>query len=93
VGSEIWWLAVVAAVNAVLGVAVYLRWLRAILSAPEAPQAGADGIGAGATGGSLAVRVRVLHAHPATLTAVGFAAVALVLTSVNPQLILGLLGS
>jgi NADH-quinone oxidoreductase subunit N len=87
VGSELWLLAVVAAANAVLGVAVYLRWLRAVLSAPDAaPQAGADA-------GALAVRVRVLRAHPATLTAVGFAAVALVLTSLNPQLILGLLGS
>ena len=32
-------------------------------------------------------------AHPATLVAVGLAAVALVVTSMNPQLILGLLGS
>jgi NADH-quinone oxidoreductase subunit N len=86
VGSELWLLAVVAAVNAVLGVAVYLRWLRAALTAPDAlPQAGPDGVPA--------VRVRVLRAHPATLVAVGFAAIVLVVTSVNPQLILGLLGS
>jgi len=31
--------------------------------------------------------------HPATLVAVGFAAVSLVLTSLSPQLILGLMGS
>ena len=86
VGSELWLLAVVAAVNAVLGVAVYLRWLRAALASPDVlPQAGPDGVPA--------VRAQVLRAHPATLVAVGFAAVALVVTSVNPQLILGLLGS
>ena len=86
VGSELWLLAVVAAVNAVLGVAVYLRWLRAALTAPDAlPQPRPDGVPA--------VRVRVLRAHPATLVAVGFAAIVLVVTSVNPQLILGLLGS
>ena len=37
--AEGWvWLAVVAAVNAVIGVAVYLRWLRAVITAP------ADGV-------------------------------------------------
>ena len=86
VASELWLLAVVAAVNAVLGVAVYLRWLRAVLASPDAPpDAGSDG--------AVPVAARTLRAHPATLVAVGFAAVALVLTSVSPQLILGLLGS
>jgi NADH-quinone oxidoreductase subunit N len=86
VASELWLLAVVAAVNAVLGVAVYLRWLRAVLASPDAPpDAG--------SGGAVPVAARTLRAHPATLVAVGFAAVALVLTSVSPQLILGLLGS
>ena len=95
VASELWLLAVVAAVNAVLGVAVYLRWLLAVLATPDAPDgvsAGPDGVSAGPAGVS-PVAVRVVRAHPATLVAVGFAAVALVLTSLSPQLILGLLGS
>ncbi len=86
VASELWLLAVIAAVNSVLGVAVYLRWLRAVMASPEAqPDAG--------PAGAVPVATRALRAHPATLVAVGFAAVALVLTSVNPQLVLGLLGS
>jgi NADH-quinone oxidoreductase subunit N len=96
VASELWLLAVVAAVNAVLGVAVYLRWLLAVLAAPDAEQvgdsAGPAGVSAGPAGAAPVV-VRVVRAHPATLVAVGFAAVALVLTSLSPQLILGLLGS
>ncbi len=82
VGSELWLLAVIAAANAVLGVAVYVRWLRAILATPEQ---GVDG--------TVPVSHRVLRVHPATLVAVGFAAVSLVLTSLSPQLILGLMGS
>jgi NADH-quinone oxidoreductase subunit N len=82
VGSELWLLAVIAAANAVLGVAVYVRWLRAILATPEQ---GVDG--------AVPVSRRVLRVHPATLVAVGFAAVSLVLTSLSPQLILGLMGS
>jgi NADH-quinone oxidoreductase subunit N len=81
VTSQLWLLAVVAVVNAVLGVAVYLRWLRAALAPPDPV---ADG------GAPVAAAVRV---HPATLVAVGFAAVALVVTSLSPQLVLGLFGS
>jgi NADH-quinone oxidoreductase subunit N len=84
VASELWLLAVVAAANAVLGVAVYLRWLRAVLASPDAPPDKAPD-------GAAAVAARAVRAHPATLVAVGFAAVALVVTSVGPQLILGLL--
>jgi len=82
VASELWLLAVVAAFNAVLGVAVYLRWLRAALAPADAGSQGAAPVAA-----------TTVRAHPATLVAVGFAAVALVLTSLSPQLILGLLGS
>src|SRR5665811_969335 len=82
VGSELWLLAVIAAANAVLGVAVYVRWLRALLATPdERPDGAAAGAGRG------------VKAHPATLVAVGFAAVSLVLTSISPQLILGMMGS
>jgi len=82
VASELWLLAVVAAFNAVLGVAVYVRWLRAVLAPPDA-----------APDGPAPEAARAVRVHPATLVAVGFAAVALVLTSLSPQLILGLLGS
>ncbi len=82
VGSALWLLAVIAAANAVLGVAVYVRWLRALLAPPER---GVDG--------AAAVVARAVRVHPATLVAVGFAAVSLVLTSLSPQLILGLMGS
>jgi NADH-quinone oxidoreductase subunit N len=89
VSSELWLLAVVAAVNAVLGVAVYTRWLRAALAAPDSP----DASGVVATGGAVPAAAGALRVHPATLVAVGSAAVALVVTSVWPQLVLGLLGS
>ncbi len=82
VASELWLLAVIAAANAVLGVAVYVRWLRAILASPDA---GPDG--------AAVVPAPARQAHPATLVAVGLTGVALVLTSLSPQLILGLLGS
>jgi NADH-quinone oxidoreductase subunit N len=92
VSSELWLLAVVAAVNAVLGVAVYTRWLRAALAAPASPASpGASGVAA--TGGAVPAAAGALRAHPATLVAVGSTAVALVATSVWPQLVLGLLGS
>lgn len=82
VASELWLLAVIAAVNAVLGVAVYLRWLRVVMATAEPePDLTAP------------VAAPAPSAHPATLVAVGLAAVALVVTSMNPQLILGLLGS
>lgn len=82
VASDLWLLAVIAAVNAVLGVAVYLRWLRVVMATAE-PE----------TDKTAPVAAPAASAHPATLVAVGLAAVALVVTSVNPQLILGLLGS
>jgi len=82
VASELWLLAVIAAVNAVLGVAVYLRWLRVVMATREAE-----------TDVAAPVPAPALSAHPATLVAVGLAAVALVVTSMNPQLVLGLLGS
>src|SRR5450631_3334566 len=90
VTSELWLLAVVAAVNAVLGVAVYLRWLRAVLASPdsEAKASARQVPDGGASVAALSVRV-----HPATLVAVGFSAIALVVTSLSPQLILGLFGS
>jgi NADH-quinone oxidoreductase subunit N len=89
VASELWLLAVIAAANAVLGVAVYLRWLlkvistsdvSALVSSPTTPA------------GAAALAAPVVRAHPATLVAVGVTAVALVMTSLSPELLVGLLG-
>ena len=89
VTSELWWLAVIAAVNAVLGVAVYLRWLLIVISTPDASvQAPAPKV----PDGTSPVAVQAVRAHPATLVAVGFTVVALVVTSLNPQMLVGLLG-
>ena len=89
VTSELWLLAIVAAVNAVLGVAVYLRWLLIVVSTPDASAQAAP---LAVPGGAGPVAVPAVRVHPATLVAVGLSAVALVLTSLNPQLLLGLLG-
>jgi NADH-quinone oxidoreductase subunit N len=103
VTSELWLLAVIAAVNAVLGVAVYLRWLLKVISPAEAapqassseaasPQASAEAQQPSG-GGTAPALVQAVRAHPATLVAVGLTGVSLVLTSLSPQIILGLLGS
>jgi NADH-quinone oxidoreductase subunit N len=90
VSSELWLLAVIAAVNAVLGVAVYLRWLLTVVSSSDAQvQASAPAV---SESGSVAV-AQAVRVHPATLVAVGSTAVLLVLTSLSPQMLLGLLGS
>ena len=81
--AEGWvWLAVVAAVNAVLGVAVYLRWVRAVITAP----AGATGTSRG--GRSLAAPRR----PPAVVVGLVLASTVLVVVSVQPDLLLRLLG-
>lgn len=73
VSDELWWLAIVAAINAMLGVAVYLRWLLALMGQPS-PDAVAD-------------KPHRLHT---ALVALG--AFALVVTSLGPELLLGLAG-
>jgi NADH-quinone oxidoreductase subunit N len=81
--AEGWvWLAVVAAVNAVIGVAVYLRWVRAVITAP----AGATGTSRG--GRSLAAPRR----RPAVVAGLVLASAVLVVVSVQPDLLLRLLG-
>jgi NADH-quinone oxidoreductase subunit N len=69
-----WVLALVAVLNAVLGIAVYLRWFAVLLRSPD-------------TGPDAAVVRRV--PRPA-LAALVLAGLALVATSVQPQLVLGL---
>jgi NADH-quinone oxidoreductase subunit N len=89
VTSELWFLAVIAAVNALLGVAVYLRWLINIISTPDLS---GQTLAPAVPDGVVPVAVHAVRVHPATLVAVGFAVVALVLTSLSPQMLMGLLG-
>jgi len=83
--AEGWvWLAVVAAVNAVLGVAVYLRWLRAVITerVPEAgPTAGGEDHAVAATTGR----------RPVVVAGLVLASAVLVVVSVQPDLLLRLL--
>lgn len=98
--SEGWiWLAVIAAANAVLGVAVYTRWLRPVITTgtPEgvlAPsldevRAGEAPAAAPPTG---VVRVHRPLDRIALMVALVIASVVLVAVSVQPDLLLGLLG-
>ncbi len=95
--AEGWlWLAVIAAVNAVLGVAVYLRWLRGVITAPADPATAAatevtDGAEAGAAGSTDSHDRDVLRRRMAAIALVVAAAV-LVAVSVQPDLLLRLLG-
>jgi NADH-quinone oxidoreductase subunit N len=74
--AEGWvWLAVVAAVNAVIGVAVYLRWLRPVITA----DASAAVSGAGTR-------------RPVMVAGLVMSAAVLVVVSVQPDLLLRLLG-
>jgi NADH-quinone oxidoreductase subunit N len=87
--AEGWWVVgVLAAANAVLGVAVYLRWVRVLLQpAPEAVQQAMEQGGTGTV--TTVTRVRT---HPSHLVALGLGSLVLVLGSVQPELLLGLLG-
>jgi len=89
--AEGWWVvAVLAAANAVLGVAVYLRWVRVLLlPADQATSALGTTDGTGPTRTTTLARVRT---HPSYLVALGVGSAVLVLGSVQPELLLGLLG-
>jgi NADH-quinone oxidoreductase subunit N len=101
--AEGWvWLAVIAAVNAVIGVAVYLRWLRAVITGPEvsrAPEASepsassghsetAADTGASQPGAGVVPVVR----RPVVVAGLVVSAAVLVVVSVQPDLLLRLLG-
>ena len=90
--AEGWvWLAVIAAVNAVIGVAVYLRWLRGVITAPDPSEAAPAGAAAPAVvpadeAGPRAEKRRV------AIAGLVVAAAVLVVVSVQPDLVLRLLG-
>ncbi|HEY6742263.1 MAG TPA: proton-conducting transporter membrane subunit [Lapillicoccus sp.] len=89
--AEGWWVvAVLAAANAVLGVAVYLRWVRVLLQPADQATSSAGSPGRTARAGT-PMRTRV-RAHPSHLVALGVGSAVLVLGSVQPELLLGLLG-
>jgi NADH-quinone oxidoreductase subunit N len=78
VAEGLWVLALFAVANAVLGVAVYLRWFAVLFQEPEP----AAPVGPAATGPPRAPR--------GPLAALALSGTALVLVSVAPQLLLGL---
>jgi NADH-quinone oxidoreductase subunit N len=83
--AEGWvWLAVIAAVNAVIGVAVYLRWLRGVITAPDRVTPAAGDGGTRTERGTERRRVIV--------AALVLSAAVLVVVSVQPDLLLRLLG-
>ncbi|MGN6754268.1 MAG: NADH-quinone oxidoreductase subunit N [Intrasporangium sp.] len=79
------WLAVIAAGNAVLGVAVYLRWLRPVVNPSEAE--------AVAAGEGIAPDVVRSGRRVALTVALVASALVLLVVSVQPQFLLGLFGS
>jgi NADH-quinone oxidoreductase subunit N len=76
VGEGQWVLALVAVANAVLGIAVYLRWFGVLLRDPE----------------DVTARSWISGVPRPLLAALVLSGVALVATSLMPQLLLGLLG-
>ncbi|NUR16894.1 MAG: NADH/ubiquinone/plastoquinone [Dermatophilaceae bacterium] len=90
--AEGWvWLAVIAAVNAVIGVAVYLRWLRAVITEREVSATGDDADAEGTTGGTAGRTVRAAR-RPVVVAGLALSAAVLVVVSVQPDLLLRLLG-
>lgn len=83
---RLWVLAVIAAFNAMLGVAVYLRWI-AIMLTPSKARADADG-----NGPDLAGHLEMDAVHPVHLVVLGASTIALVACSVLPQAVFGLFG-
>ena len=77
VGVQLWPLAIVAVVAAVLGIAVYVRWVAVLFAGPE-PEAGGE---------TLVVR----SAGVGNLAVLGIGTLVLVAMSILPQLLLGLL--
>lgn len=79
------WLTIIAAANAVLGVAVYLRWLRPVVNPSQAEDV--------ATAVEVAADTGRVGRRRAITIALVASALVLIAVSVQPQLLLGLLGS
>jgi NADH-quinone oxidoreductase subunit N len=99
--AEGWvWLAAIAAANAVLGVAVYLRWLRPVVSSPDtsgalaaAEASGAsDGPGASSASGAPGSASGPRRGGGVAVAGLVLAAAVLVVVSVQPDVLLRLLG-
>ena len=90
VGDEQWLLALVAVANAVLGIAVYLRWFAVLLRDP-APSSATGAAAEDADEGPLEEFLGGPVPRPA-LAALLLSGAVLVAASVLPQLVLGLLG-
>ena len=83
--AEGWlWLAAIAAANAVLGVAVYLRWIRPVVSTPEGE--------AGPAAGPRPARPARRGGRRVAVAGLAFAAAVLVVVSVQPDVLLRMLG-
>ncbi len=80
VAAGLWPLALVAVANAVVGIAVYLRWFALLVQPPE-PVASAAAVAAPAA-----------PAPPGAVAAVALTGIALAVTCIAPQLVLGLVG-
>lgn len=86
--AEGWtWLTVVAAANAVLGVAVYLRWLRPVVTSVDAPDAGRP-----APTVAVATRWGGSGRRGPLVAALVLTVAVLFVVSVQPDLLFGLLG-
>ncbi|MDN5767601.1 MAG: NADH/ubiquinone/plastoquinone [Humibacillus sp.] len=90
------WLTVIAAANAVLGVAVYLRWLRPVVTSVAEPAEAAEPVNEAA--GSAVVAGRALSSprvrqvrRGAVVAALVISAAVLLVVSVQPDLLLGVL--
>lgn len=79
VEDGLWLLALIAVANAVLGIAVYMRWLAVLLRDPDA------------TGDPATASVAAATVPRPALAALALGLLVLVATSVMPQLLLGLL--
>jgi NADH-quinone oxidoreductase subunit N len=86
VASGMWLLALAAVANAVLGIAVYLRWLAVLLERPNGagPEAVPTALEGAALGGA------AVRAPRGPLAALLLTTAALVLGSAGPQLVFGL---
>lgn len=83
--DQTWWLAVIAALNVMLGVAVYLKWLRILLHANIDADSDASE--------TIDEDITPERAHPVHYLVVGLGLVGLIVTSAWPSLLLRFVSS